>query len=111
MKELKHLEIMGCDLQDLYGAMLPNLSTLLGVSALSCTKIVFESLPNLKKLGIRIELAPDVVWPLTCFDDICLLGSLESLKCEIVNPDYSYEVVALKTLPSSFKKLSLSGLG
>ncbi|KAL1564961.1 hypothetical protein AAHA92_07238 [Salvia divinorum] len=112
MKELKHLQIMGSDLPDLHGAILPNLSTLLGVSALSCTKTVFQSLPNLNKLGIQIELAPDVIEPLSCFDHICQLKELESLKCVVVNPDYCCGVVApLSAFPLSLKRLSLSGLG
>lgn len=43
MKELKHLQIMGSDLPNLHNTILPNLSTVLGVSHLSCTKTVFQS--------------------------------------------------------------------
>lgn len=115
MKELKHFQIMGSDLPDLYDTILPNLSTLLGVSDLSCTKTVFESLPKLKKLGIRIELAPDAGEPICCFDHICHLKELKSLKCEVVNPEYNNFVVTppamLSAFPSRLRKLSLSGLG
>ncbi|KAI3464223.1 hypothetical protein Pfo_020886 [Paulownia fortunei] len=82
------------------------------VSAHSCTKGVLESIPNLKKLGIRIELAAE---PLSCFDHISHLHELESLKCVIVNPELKSEVVAppipLSIFPSGLKKLSLSGFG
>ncbi|KAI3464224.1 hypothetical protein Pfo_020887 [Paulownia fortunei] len=115
MQEVKHLQIMGSDLPDPCGALLPNLLTLLDVSAHSCTKGVLERIPNLKKLGIRIELAPDAAEPLCCFDHISHLDELESLKCVIVNPILRSEVAAppppLSIFPSGLKKLTLSGFG
>ncbi|KAI3464106.1 hypothetical protein Pfo_020769 [Paulownia fortunei] len=113
MQELKHLQIMGSELPDPCGAVLPNLQTLLDVSAHSCTKGVLERIPDLKKLGIQIELAPDAAEPLSCFDHICHLHGLESLKCVIVNPELRSEIVAphvpLSIFPLGLKKLSLSG--
>ncbi|KAK6153297.1 hypothetical protein DH2020_012936 [Rehmannia glutinosa] len=115
MKELKYLQIMGSNLPEPCGAILPNLLTLLDVSPHSCTKGVLEGLPNLMKLGIQIELAPDVDEALSCFDHISYLYALESLKCVVVNPEIRHEVVAppapLSIFPSLLKKLSLSGFG
>ncbi|KAK6153939.1 hypothetical protein DH2020_013578 [Rehmannia glutinosa] len=71
MKELKHLQIMGSDLLDPRGgALLENLLTLLDVSAHTFTKGIVKRIPNIMKLGIRIELAPDSVEPLSFFDPI-----------------------------------------
>ncbi|KAK4433001.1 putative late blight resistance proteinR1B-16 [Sesamum alatum] len=115
MKELRHLHAMGSDLPDPSsdGALLPNLLTLLGISARSCTKKVFEKIPNLKKLGIQIELALDAaVGPLCCFDHLSHLDKLQSFKYVIVNP----KAVAPPPLPIlNFKllllwKVTLSGL-
>ncbi|KAI3449063.1 hypothetical protein Pfo_005728 [Paulownia fortunei] len=113
MKELKHLQIMGSDLPDPCGALLPNLLTLLDVSAHSCTKEVLEKIPNLMKLGVRIELAPNAAEPLSCFDHISHLHGLNSLKCVIVNPQLRPQVVAppapLSIFPSFLRKLTMSG--
>ncbi|KAH6761558.1 hypothetical protein C2S52_018991 [Perilla frutescens var. hirtella] len=91
MKELKHLQIVGSDLPDPCGSSLPNLTTLLDVSALSCTESILEAIPNLRKLGIQIESEPDGAEPLSFFDQICYLRKLQILKF--------------------LKKLHLSGLG
>ncbi|PIN04496.1 Apoptotic ATPase [Handroanthus impetiginosus] len=92
MKELRHIQVMGDNLLDLYGAVLPNLLTLSDIS--------------------EIELTPDGVELLYCFDHISHLSYLESLKCVVVNPKPSSQVVSpIMTLPSSLIKLSLSGLG
>ncbi|KAG8379250.1 hypothetical protein BUALT_Bualt07G0069100 [Buddleja alternifolia] len=106
---------MGSDLPDPCGRFLPNLLTLLDVSARSCTKEVFKGIPNLKKLGIRIELSLDVVEPLCCFDHLVHLNELESLKCVVVNPNTRSPVVSppapISIFPSGLKKLNLSGFG
>ncbi|XP_057787902.1 putative late blight resistance protein homolog R1C-3 [Salvia miltiorrhiza] len=117
MKELKHLQIMGGHLPDpKCGVGLPNLTTLLDVSAQSCTREVLEMIPNLKRLGIRIELAPDDEG--TAFhylNNISCLSGLESLKCAVVNPHFRREIVPppapTSMFPSSLKRLSLSGFG
>ncbi|KAI3464146.1 hypothetical protein Pfo_020809 [Paulownia fortunei] len=113
MQELKHLQFMGSNLPDPCGSLLPNLLTLSDLSAQSCTKGVFESIPNLKRLGIRIELAPDAAESLCCFDHISYLHGLETLKCVIVNPrsEAVAPPVPLSVFPSGLKKLSLSGFG
>ncbi|KAH6772019.1 hypothetical protein C2S51_010423 [Perilla frutescens var. frutescens] len=119
MKELKHLQIMGGQLPNPKrgNVGLPKLSTLLDVSARSCAKKVLKRVPNLKKLGIRIELAPDDGGrhPFRCLNRISRLRRLESLKCVVVNPDTGVEAVAppapVSMFPSSLKKLSLSGFG
>ncbi|KAK6152771.1 hypothetical protein DH2020_012410 [Rehmannia glutinosa] len=113
MKELKHLQIMGSDLPDPCDEtpILKNLLTLLDVSARSFTKGVVKRIPNLKKLGIRIELELDSIEPLSCFHHISNLRRLESLKCVIVNPIVAPHIEPLPNFPSGLKKLTLSGLG
>lgn len=117
MKELRHLEVMGgCLPNPKYGAGLPNLWTLLDVSAQSCRKKVLRRIPNLKRLGIRIELAPDdEVNPFGCLNHISCLRILESLKCVVMNPQIGTDVAhppsPISMFPSSLKKLSLSGFG
>lgn len=75
---------MGSDLQDPCGASLPNLSTLLDVSALSCKEAIFEAIANLRKLGIQIDSEPNAVEPLNISN---LLKKLRILKCVVVNPE------------------------
>ncbi|KAL0439535.1 UNVERIFIED_CONTAM: Disease resistance protein RPP13 [Sesamum latifolium] len=74
-----------------------------------------EESPNLKKLGTRIELPLDVAEPLCCFDHLIYLDHLKSFKCSIVNPSPRLQVLGHSrqcfTLPSSLRKLTLSGLG
>ncbi|KAL3655388.1 hypothetical protein CASFOL_001174 [Castilleja foliolosa] len=116
MKELKHLEITGSNLPDpCHGVVLPNLETILGTSAQSCTKSVLGGLPSLVKLGIRVELTPDFSEPFSCFDHVSRLGQLRSLKCVVMNPVLGSTIVTLPTSSSFFpvrlKKLSLSGVG
>ncbi|KAL0282929.1 UNVERIFIED_CONTAM: putative late blight resistance proteinR1C-3 [Sesamum radiatum] len=80
---------------------------------LSCTKKVVKRIPNLKKLGIRIETGPDDVEPLYCFDNLVYLRQLQSLKCSVMNPSLQRVVPAslVPIFPPSLKKLTLSGLG
>lgn len=59
MKEIRHLQVMGTDLPDPCGASLESLLVLLDVSVHNCTIAILRAIPNLKRLGIRIELAPD----------------------------------------------------
>ncbi|KAL2253913.1 putative late blight resistance protein homolog R1A-4 [Sesamum indicum] len=114
MRELKHLQVMGSDLPnpDSEGAFLPNLSTLLGISAHSCTEEILGRIPNLKKLGFQVELPLDAVEPL----HVANSRGLKSLKCAIVNPNPSFDQVVVPALqgvsifPSTLKKLTLSGL-
>ncbi|KAL3655148.1 hypothetical protein CASFOL_000934 [Castilleja foliolosa] len=115
-KELKHLQVMGSNLRDPCGAILPNLLTLLNVGTDSCTENVLRGTPNLKKLGVHIELGLDDVIPVSLFDHISCLDKLESLKCVVVNPILEPEVIvySLPRFPiysSSLKKLTLSGFG
>ncbi|KAL0385158.1 UNVERIFIED_CONTAM: putative late blight resistance proteinR1B-12 [Sesamum radiatum] len=117
MRGLRHLQVMGSDLPDpsYEGALLPNLLTLLGTSARSCTKEILGRIPRLKKLGIQIELALDVDEPLCCFDHLVSLHRLESLKCVIVNPNSRLQVLVptppVSIFPMSLRKLTLTGLG
>ncbi|KAL8543146.1 hypothetical protein ACS0TY_003877 [Phlomoides rotata] len=119
MRNLKHLEIMGSNLPHPpdSNAHLRKLETLLDVRAESCTKSILKEIPSLRKLGIRIELAPDhASEPSFSFDPISCLKRIKSLKCVIVNPELKSEVVvappaSLSMLPSTLKELTLSGFG
>ncbi|KAK4402486.1 hypothetical protein Sango_0989300 [Sesamum angolense] len=118
MQELRHLEVMGSDLPypNFATALLPNLLTLLGISAESCTEEVLGRIPNLKRLGIQNELGLDDAQSLSCFDHLSHLYGLQTLKCIVVNPKPSFQVVApapppFSVFPSGLKKLTLSGLG
>ncbi|KAL0335799.1 UNVERIFIED_CONTAM: putative late blight resistance proteinR1A-10 [Sesamum radiatum] len=118
MQELRHLEVMGIDLPypNFATPLLPNLLTLLGISAESCTEEVLGRIANLKRLGIQIELGLDAAQSLSCFDHLSHLYGLQTLKCIVVNPKPSFQVVAPATppfsvFPSGLKKLTLSGLG
>lgn len=107
------MQVMGSDLPS-SDNLLPNLLKLLNVSSHSCTKSVFEGLPKLKKLGIQIEFTPSVSEPSTYLDHVSILGRLESLKCVVVNPDFTPKIASPPLLPNfsiRLKKLSLSGLG
>ncbi|EYU17777.1 hypothetical protein MIMGU_mgv1a021707mg [Erythranthe guttata] len=107
-----HLHVMGSDLPDpnCEDSLLPNLSTLLDVSPQSCTKDVFERIPNLRKLGIRIESAPDNNddddKPLCCFDHISNLDNLETLKCATVNPRIILVTLSLSGFGFAWKEMS-----
>ncbi|KAL7115003.1 hypothetical protein ACP275_04G156500 [Erythranthe tilingii] len=118
MKELKDLRIMGSNLSHpREESFLPNLLTLYNVNPQSCTKDVFERIPNLTKLGIQIELAPDSIdqQALSCFDHVSHLHKLKTLECVIVNPTLKAEIVAplapLSDFPSSLTLVILVGLG
>lgn len=112
MQQLKHLQIKGHDLPDpSHGSELHNLSTL-HVNARSCTKAVFSSIPNLKKLRIEIRLQPDATQTgMSFFEHVGILNELESLKCVVVNPGRRPPLVPLWNLPEILKKLSVKGLG
>ncbi|KAH6761380.1 hypothetical protein C2S51_018329 [Perilla frutescens var. frutescens] len=118
MEELRHLRIMGSNLPDpSEGKELSKLLTLY-VNAHSCSKAVFRGIPNLKSLGITIELEPDAAAEtVRCLEHIKLLDRLKSVKCVVVNPRLKSSQLAvappdhLSNLPESLKKLSLSGLG
>ncbi|KAL0421742.1 UNVERIFIED_CONTAM: Disease resistance protein RPP13 [Sesamum latifolium] len=109
--------VMGSDMPDPSSedVLLPNLLTLSGISARSCTKEVIERILNLKRLGIRIEVPVDTAEPFLCFNDLVFLNQLKSLKCSIVNPNLKLQVLGPKPpvpfLPVSLRKLTLSGLG
>ncbi|KAH6814947.1 hypothetical protein C2S51_019767 [Perilla frutescens var. frutescens] len=113
LQELQHLEIIGRNLPDPPhpGAVLPNLTKLLGVGAGSCTKAVLWSIPKLEKLRIQIELAPNAAEILSGCDHISCLHELESLQSVVMNPTLSRPPPPLSVSSSSLRKLSLSGFG
>ena len=120
MKELEHIEILGKSLAAPSNvAPLEKLTTIVGVNASICTiPRLSITIPNLKKLGIQIELTPydernDI---LRCFVYISKVESLQTLKFSIRNPVVKHGHVfpvapgSLK-LPRNLKKLYLSGMG
>ncbi|KAL3655386.1 hypothetical protein CASFOL_001172 [Castilleja foliolosa] len=116
MKELKHIQVTGSTIPDpRNGDILPNLVTLLDISARSCTEAVVEGLPKLKKLRIQIELMPDTSKPWSWFDHISNLKKLKSLICVCVNPEMRSKLIvppfSSSLFPERLQKLSLSGLG
>ena len=60
MQELRYAEVWGKDLQtpDSSAAALDRLLGLFGVSEKSCTREILKRIPNLKILGILVELQP-----------------------------------------------------
>ncbi|XP_047962697.1 putative late blight resistance protein homolog R1A-10 [Salvia hispanica] len=118
MKELEHIEILGKSLvAPSHVVSLEKLSTLVGVNASICTiSKVSKRIPNIKKLGIQIEVKPyeDCNDLLSCFDNISSLECLVTLKLSITNPVIKkgrvFPVRSLK-LPVNLKKLHLSGMG
>ncbi|XP_047954058.1 putative late blight resistance protein homolog R1C-3 [Salvia hispanica] len=118
MQELQRIQVMGRDLPTPNrDSKLEKLSSLLGVSAKSCTSEILKRTPNLKELQIQMELKPydedDDSNTLSGLYYIAEeLHNLDSLTCIVVNPDMKYEYVAhLSMFPSSIKILNLSGLG
>ncbi|KAL7098363.1 hypothetical protein ACP275_09G012500 [Erythranthe tilingii] len=117
LHKLKHLECMGFDLPDPSPAdddslILEKLITLSGVSADSCTKRILSKLPNLMKLGIRIELAHDSVETFSFIGDFAsLYEEFESFKCIVVNPIPKVVSLVPINFPVNIKKISLSGCG
>ncbi|XP_047938613.1 putative late blight resistance protein homolog R1B-17 [Salvia hispanica] len=117
MKELRYLRVEGCNLPSPSSdEVLVNLSALLDVNIDSCTEEVLRGVPNIKRLGVRIQLEPgDDGKSFHHLNNISSLGKLESLTCVVVNPDLSQDTVTPPAphsmFPESLKKLSLSGLG
>ncbi|XP_057810260.1 probable disease resistance RPP8-like protein 2 [Salvia miltiorrhiza] len=119
MQELEHLEIWGSDLPAPNSdATLKKLITLFGVSANSCTTEVLKRIPNLKVLGIEVELKPydddvDETNPLSYLGYISQLQNLDRLGYRVRNPSYQFNatyLIPLSMFPSSLEMLHLSGL-
>ncbi|KAI3450208.1 hypothetical protein Pfo_006873 [Paulownia fortunei] len=120
---LRHLECMGFDLPDPSTAprgingdgfddslMLEKLLTLSGVSAHSCTHGVLARMPNLMKLGIRIEATQDAIETFSFFGDFTYLHLLESFNCIVMNPGLGSQVVSfIPAFPINLTKMTLRG--
>ncbi|EYU22216.1 hypothetical protein ABFS82_09G010700 [Erythranthe guttata] len=118
LHKLKHLECMGFDLPDPSPAnddslILEKLLTLSGVGAHSCTERVLIRIPNLIKLGIRIDSSLDEKFNFlgefaSCYDEF------DSFKCIVVDdPGIRSRFVSSPVLnfPANIRKISLSGCG
>ncbi|XP_057812492.1 putative late blight resistance protein homolog R1A-10 [Salvia miltiorrhiza] len=120
MQQLEGIQIWGSDLPtpNTDDATLNKLIKLAGVSANSCTREVLKRIPNLKELGIQVELKPyddddDERNPMSCLDYISQLQNLVELFYWVNNPVIKYEcnTIPLSMFPSSLKVLRLHGLG
>ncbi|XP_047955656.1 putative late blight resistance protein homolog R1A-10 isoform X1 [Salvia hispanica] len=117
MHELQHLEVVGRDLPTPnFNATLEKLCCLCSVSVKSCTREILKRIPNLKILGILMELKPyddGEASPLSGLDNISKeLQNLGKLVYYVPNPDMKYEcMVPLSMFSSSLFMLELSGLG
>ncbi|KAI3454380.1 hypothetical protein Pfo_011043 [Paulownia fortunei] len=124
LHRLRHLECMGFDLPNPSAALgingdgfdeiliLEKLLTLSGVSAHSCTQGILARMPNLMKLGIRIEPTHDAVETFSFFSEFTYLHSLESFKCIFVNPGLGSRVVSsIPAFSINLRKITLSGCG
>lgn len=114
MKELKHIQVMDSELPNPNpcGASLLSLLTLSNVGAYTCTEEVFRAIPNLEKLGIRIELAydDDDGKLMSCLRRVSNLNELKTLKCVIMSSEIVPPIAPLPNFPSNLRKLSLSGM-
>ncbi|KAL7098514.1 hypothetical protein ACP275_09G022400 [Erythranthe tilingii] len=123
LHKLKHLECMGLDLPDPssaddYSLVLENLLTLSGVTAHSVKVGLLARIPNLKKIGIKIESAHDSVETFSFLgvDQFATLyEEIESFKCVVVYPSLIRSPENVTSVPIHFplllKKISLSGCG
>lgn len=117
MHKLKHIHCMGFDLPyPLTNVFLRGLLTLSGVTAHSCNRGILRRMPNLKKVGIRMDSSHHSTENfsfLSHFTSICT--GLKSLKCIVINPRDRMA----KAIPSSpetnaftvIRKMTLSGCG
>lgn len=116
LHKLKHLECTGFDLPHPSGndsLILDNLLTILGVSARSCNPIVLARIPNLTKIGIRIESSHDSAETFSFIGDFAnLYDNFKSFACVVVNPNLlKPRVVPSFNFPANIRKISLSGCG
>ncbi|KAL3635099.1 hypothetical protein CASFOL_022153 [Castilleja foliolosa] len=117
LSALKHLECIGFDLpnpiEEDSHHVLGNLSTLVGVSALSCAHHLLDKMPNLKKLEIRIESTHLVAEDFSFFSDVTdICCNIESFECAVMHP--SSRRVKLRrgpAFPANLRKITLSGCG
>ncbi|KAL8041998.1 hypothetical protein ABFX02_09G021600 [Erythranthe guttata] len=123
LHKLKHLACMGFDLPDPSSAnddslVLTKLLTLSGVSAHSCTVGVLARIPNLMKIGIKIESAHNSVETFSFLGAdrfASLFKEFESFKCVLESPSLVRFSQVVSSMPINFpvnvKKITLSGCG
>ncbi|PHT57985.1 hypothetical protein CQW23_00348 [Capsicum baccatum] len=92
-------------------SVLSNLQTLANITLSDCTKDVFSSIPNLKKLGIceTVYESVSALWS-DCIRSLALLPQLEALKIVGLKPPVQVPKLSLHldALPENLKKLTLS---
>ncbi|EYU19283.1 hypothetical protein MIMGU_mgv1a026559mg [Erythranthe guttata] len=116
MHKLKQLYCMGFDVPPPPppdDSHLENFLTLSAVSAHSCTMEVLSRIPNLQRIGVRIESAHDSMETFSFSGHFSsIYEELESVKCVIVNPNLRSQVVhCFPLFPVYIKKICLSGCG
>ncbi|KAL7160495.1 hypothetical protein ABFS83_01G099100 [Erythranthe nasuta] len=115
MHKLKQLYCMGFDVPPPPpdDSHLENLLTLSGVSAHSCTMEVLSRIPNLQRIGVRIESAHDSMETFSFSSHFSsIYEEFESFKCIVVNPNLGSQVVhCFPFFPVYIKKICLSGCG
>ncbi|XP_073036354.1 putative late blight resistance protein homolog R1B-16 [Primulina eburnea] len=107
LPHLRHIQFgtcyFPCPQEGDENSVLENLQTLLYVSSSSCTEEFIKRIPNVKKLGIRVDQRKD--FPL---EHLVNLHKLETLKC-IVESRSHVAISKELTLPLYLKKLTLKG--
>ncbi|KAH0716970.1 hypothetical protein KY290_013536 [Solanum tuberosum] len=86
--------------------ILPNLEELSGLCSFSCTNDVFKSIPNLKRLMVRVSCSKEDVMTKRLID-MSSLTKLEALKCF----RNAWEAISIRrfSFPTSLKMLTLTG--
>ncbi|XP_057782210.1 putative late blight resistance protein homolog R1A-10 [Salvia miltiorrhiza] len=120
MLHLRHIYVKpGCYLSDSLGyqlfprsSSLGYLQTLVGIRNFKWSKGIVERIPNLKKLGISMDVPSSVDWSTYQLDSLVDLHQLEALKIIIKYDDLELGISAdppTLAFPRKLKKLSLSG--
>ncbi|XP_051130798.1 putative late blight resistance protein homolog R1A-10 [Andrographis paniculata] len=111
LKQLRHLRCRGFDLPEscTNSATLEHLLSVLGVTSCSCTDGVLARIRKVRKLGVRIELAPGKEETFQFLGNVDRrLRYLSSFKC-VVSGLNSRVVSEVPDFPQYVRKLTLSG--
>ncbi|XP_006363500.1 putative late blight resistance protein homolog R1A-10 [Solanum tuberosum] len=111
MKNLRHVylgspsNLPSPRISELEIGILPNLEELSGLCSFSCTNDVFKSIPNLKRLMVRVSCSKEDVMTKRLID-MSSLTKLEALKCF----RNAWEAISIRrfSFPTSLKMLTLT---
>ncbi|KAK6796445.1 hypothetical protein RDI58_004146 [Solanum bulbocastanum] len=112
MKNLRHVYLGSPSylpsprISELEIGILPNLEELSGLCSFSCTNDVFKSIPNLKRLMVRVSYSKEDVMTKRLID-MSSLTKLEALKCF----RNAWKGISIRrfSFPTSLKMLTLTG--